>query len=79
MLRNEMNVQSSRGEKVTSKEARELEARMARMKELEKMLRKVELQVQLMEGGAMRKIRRNDDDNYDEESTPVYKWKPRQH
>lgn len=61
-----------------SKEARELEARMARVKELEKMLRKVTLQVQLMENGAVRKIRKEEDDSDDEEDTiPTYKWKPR--
>ena len=41
MLRSEKNVQLSGGEQGTSKEARELEARTARVKELEKMLRRL--------------------------------------
>lgn len=58
-----------------SKEAKELEARIARDEELKKMERKTALQVQLMGKGRARKIRRKDEDS-DDETIPVYKWKP---
>jgi hypothetical protein len=59
-----------------SKEARELNARMAREAELGKMEQKIALQVQLMGKGMAHKVRRRDDDPDDEETLPVYKWKP---
>ena len=77
MLRNEKSPTLLASQEGTSEEARELEARMARVKELEKMLQKVTLQVQLMENGAVRKIRKEDDDSDDEDKIPTYKWKPR--
>lgn len=58
-----------------SREARELDARIARDAELKKMERKVALQVQLMGKGDARKIRRKDEDS-DDDTIPVYKWKP---
>ena len=58
-----------------SRDARELHARMERDKELKKMERQVTLQLQLMGKGSVRKIRRNDEDG-DDESIPIYKWKP---
>ena len=58
-----------------SREARELEARIARDEELKKMERKTALQIQLMGKGSARKIRRKDEDS-DDETIPVYKWKP---
>jgi Utp11 protein len=62
------------GGKGKSKEARELNARIAREAELDKMERKVVLQMQLMGKGMARRVRQRDED--DEESIPVYKWKP---
>jgi Utp11 protein len=64
------------GGKGKSKEARELNARIAREAELDKMERKVVLQMQLMGKGMARRVRRRDEDPDDEESIPVYKWKP---
>ena len=58
-----------------SREAKELEARIARDEELKKMERKTTLQVHLMGKGSARKIRRKDEDS-DDEAIPVYKWKP---
>jgi len=58
-----------------SREAKELEARIARDEELKKMERKTALQVQLMGKGSARKIRRKDEDS-DDETIPIYKWKP---
>ena len=58
-----------------SREAKELEARIARDEELKKMERKTALQIQLMGKGSARKIRRKDEDS-DDETIPVYKWKP---
>ena len=58
-----------------SREARELEGRIERMKELAKKERETTLQVQLMGKGSRRKVRRKDEDS-DDETVPVYKWKP---
>jgi hypothetical protein len=58
-----------------SREAKELEARIARDEELKKMERKTALQIQLMGKGSARKIPRKDEDS-DDETIPVYKWKP---
>jgi U3 small nucleolar RNA-associated protein 11 len=63
------------GGKSKSRDAKELEARIARDAELEKMERRTTLQVQLMGKGSARKIRRKDQDS-DDESIPIYKWKP---
>jgi Utp11 protein len=63
------------GEKENSREAKELEARIARDEELKKMERQAVLQVQLMGKGRARKVRRKDEDS-DDEKIPVYKWKP---
>jgi hypothetical protein len=60
-----------------SKEAKELNARITREAELDKMERKVALQMQLMGKGMARRVRRKDEDlDDDDESIPVYKWKP---
>jgi Utp11 protein len=58
-----------------SREARELETRINRVSELEKMERGVTLQLQLMNKGRARRIHLKDEDR-DEDSVPVYKWKP---
>jgi len=58
-----------------SRDARELEARIARDAELAKMERQMTLQVQLMGKGSARKVRRKDEDS-DDERPPIYKWKP---
>ena len=57
-----------------SREARELEARIGRETELKKMERQVTLQLQLMGKGRARKMRKKEAS--DDESVPVYKWKP---
>ena len=59
-----------------SKRTKELEARIAREKELEKMERQTTLQLQLMKKGRARKIRRKGEDSDDEDSIPIYKWAP---
>jgi Utp11 protein len=59
-----------------SRDARELNTRIARDAELGKMERRATLQVQLMGKGSARKIRRKDEDSDDDETIPVYKWKP---
>jgi hypothetical protein len=64
------------GGKGSSKEARELNARIAREAELDKVERKIALQVQLRGEGTARRVRRKDEDPDDEEAIPVYKWKP---
>jgi U3 small nucleolar RNA-associated protein 11 len=58
-----------------SREARELEGRMERVKELRKKEREATVQVQLMGKGSRQKVRRKDEDS-DDETIPVYKWKP---
>jgi hypothetical protein len=58
-----------------SRNVRELEARIARDEELAKLERQATLQVQLMAKGSARKVRRKDQDS-DDETIPVYKWKP---
>lgn len=63
------------GQSGRSKEARELEGRTERLKELVKKEKEVALQVQLMGKGSRTKVRRKDDDS-DDEAIPVYKWKP---
>jgi len=65
----------SLGQSGRSREARELEGRTARLKDLSKKEREVALQVQLMEKGSRIKVQGKDDDS-DDESVPVYKWKP---
>ena len=64
------------GKNGESKEAKELEARIARESELEKMERRVNLQIQLMGKGRASKVRRKDDDSDDDENIPIYKWRP---
>lgn len=59
-----------------SRDARELDARIARDKELAKLERQATLQVQLMGKGSARKVRRKDQDSDDEDVIPIYKWKP---
>jgi hypothetical protein len=56
-----------------SKEAKELNARIARDSELNIMERKFLLQLQLMGKGTAYKFRRKDQDNGDEDSMSVYK------
>jgi Utp11 protein len=65
--------------KKSSREAKELEARLDRLKKIEKMERQTTVQVQLMGKGKRRKVKSNnddDDDDDDDEKVPVYKWKP---
>jgi hypothetical protein len=64
------------GGKGSSKEARELNAQIAREAELDKVERKIALQVQLRGEGTARRVRRTDKDPDNEEAIPVYKWKP---
>lgn len=65
------------GKREKSREAKELEARIARDEELKKMERQAILQVQLMGKGSARKVRRKDEDSDDDDDkVPVYKWKP---
>jgi Utp11 protein len=61
---------------VKGKCARELEARLARDKELEKMERQTTTQLHLMGKGKVRKVRRKDEDSEDEDHVPLYKWAP---